>query len=426
MKNFWLFVTIAALVGVASGWTMNYTAVGHREAYFGEITMDGTVTADNVMEKLKEYHSESTAVAELPDGDTHDFGAMAPGTTGKHSFVIKNAGDDPLTLELGASTCKCTLGSLKDNVLEPGQTTSVDLEWTVTADKKTFQQSAEVRTNDPGKPGLRLVVLGLVIRDVEFEPSQVTFGEVLAGESFDFSTVMYSYFDTKIEPLEVIFGSEDLNKLADSEFEEFAPSESDGVHQRARQGFRIKTTVRPGLRQGPMVTSLTVKFRKPDEIVADGQASSEAGDDPAVLDSESFYARAECAGRVVGSLAMINNAKLRSTDGGGYIWNLGRIGPDDKLSYSAFVSLKGSEQGETNLTIGETYPSDVVQAKLAEPIGRGKMQLFRLTVTLKPGQEDIDLLGKNKVDFGWVRIESDNPKVSPMKVAVKAFIQPRP
>ena len=424
--SFWLFVIIAGVVGVASGWAMNYSAVGHREAYFGEITMDGTVTADNVMEKLKEYHSTSTAVAELPDGDTHDFGAMAPGTTGKHSFVIKNTGDDPLTLELGASTCKCTLGSLEDTVLEPGETTSGDLEWTVSADKKTFQQSAEVRTNDPAKPGLRLTVMGMVIRDIEFEPSQVTFGEVLAGEEFEFSTVMYSYFDTEIVPTEVVFGSEELNELASSEFEEFAPSESDGVHQRARQGFRIKTTVQAGLRQGPMVTSLSVKFRKPDERAGGGQEPATSGADPSGLESASFYARAECAGRVVGSLSMITNAKLRSTDGGGYIWSLGRIGPDDKLSYSAFVSLKGSEQGETNLTIGETYPSDVVQAKLDEPIGRGKMQLFRLTVTVKPGQEDIDLLGKNKVDFGWVRIESDNPKVSPMKVAVKAFIEPRP
>lgn len=401
---------------------MNYVEYGHRDAYFGEITLDGSVTADNVMAKLEEYHTDSAAVAELQGDANHDFGVMAPGSKGKHTFVIKNAGDDPLTLELGATTCKCTLGDLKKNQLGPGETTSVELEWTVAAGKSTFEQSAELRTNDPLQPAIKLTVSGLVISDLEFDPKRVTFGEVTSGEGFEFSTKLYSYYDTEIELVKGSFGSEELTKLSEVSFEEFEPSEDDGVHQAARQAFRITAKVQPGLRQGPLLTNMLINFNKPGgETVEQTDSGDTDGAEETMM-----TAVAEVAGRVVGSLTMLENANLKWTDSGGYIWSLGRVSADDPLEFKALVALKGSQRDRTNLTIGETFPSDVMQAEIGEPLGKGTMRLFPLTLTLKPGDEPHDLLGKNQDDFGLIWIESDNPKVSRMKVAVKVFVEPRP
>ena len=123
---------------------------------------------------------------------------------------------------------------------------------------------------------------------------------------------------------------------------------------------------------------------------------------------------------------MIESSALRSTDGGGYIWTLGKIDAEDKLEFRALVALKGSERDSTILTVGETYPSDVIEAEFGQPLGKGQMRLFPIILKLKAGDQTIDLLGKNKDDFGWLWIESDNPKVSRMKVAVKVFIEPRP
>ncbi|WP_253154061.1 DUF1573 domain-containing protein [Stieleria tagensis] len=401
---------------------MNYSAYGFRKAKFGEITMDGTVTADNVMEKLKEFHSDSAAIAELQSDKNYDFGAMAPGTKGTHEFVIKNTGAEPLKLELGASTCKCTLGSLKDSELMPGESTSVELEWTVSSDKKTFSQSAELRTNDPTQPAIRLQVSGLVIREIEFEPKEVSFGEVLSGDEFQFTTKMYSYYETQIEPTKVSFGSEELTKLSDFKIEPFEVSDADGVHKQAKQGFNVITTVQPGLRQGPMVTTMNVGFKNPDYKAPTDATATNNVDDKDQL----YYASAELAGRVIGSLTMIESSKLKSTSGGGYYWSLGRLDSEDSLEFKALVALKGSEKDTTNLTIGEVYPSDVIQAEFDAPLGKGSMQLFPLKLKLTPGDKTIDLLGKNKDDFGWVWIESDNPKVSRMRVAVKVLIEPRP
>lgn len=429
MKNYWLLLALSVVIGTTAAWTMNYIDYGHRDVFFGEITMDGSVNADNVMAKLSEYHSESAAKVELDGDPVYDFGAMPPGASGSHTFTIKNVGTEPLQLELGATTCKCTLGDLEDNELEPGESTSVSLEWTVKSTEQIFEQSAELRTNDPLRPGVRFVVRGLIIRDLEFVPRKITFGEILSGQPFEFSTKMYSYFDRSIEPVSADFASEELTKFADFEIEPFELSEEDDVHENARQAFLVTAKIRPGVRQGPLVTRMQVKFRLSDQLAPGVVAEeTETGED-AELDpppDEILVGFAECAGRIMGALTLLPTPQVRTTSGGGYVWTLGRLGPDDKLEHRALVALKGSEKDSTNLRIGETYPSDIVEAEFGDPVGKGQMRLFPLNLKLKAGTELIDLLGKNKDDFGWIWIESDNPNVGRLKVAVKALIEPRP
>lgn len=437
MKNYWLLIVLSLVIGTSAAWTMNYIDYGRRDAYFGEITMDGSINADNVMAKLEEYHSDSVSEAELQGDPVYDFGAMAPGATGSHVFVVKNIGKDPLSLELGATTCKCTLGSLDDSELAPGESTSVELEWTVAAGKTQFEQSAELRTNDPLRPAIRLVVRGLVISDLEFEPKKIPFGDVLSSQPFEMSTKMYSYYDTPIQPTKGHFSSEELTKFSVVEFEEFEPSEADGPHKNANQAFLVTAKIKPGIRQGPMVTKMLVEFKKLEKTVSDDLADanvpteqpaegSDDVDDSAESDPDIFVTSVECAGSVIGALSMLETSDVKSTERGGYIWNVGRVGAEDSLEFQSLVALKGSERDSTNLTIGETYPSDVIEAKFADPIGKGQMRLFRLNMTLKASDKTIDLLGKNKDDFGWMWIESDNPKVSRMRVAVKLLIEPRP
>ena len=71
------------------------------------------------------------ARVELLGEPTHDFGMMSPETEGEHVFVIKNVGEEDLTLRLGATTCKCTLGELDADRLKPGEQTEIKLSWKV-------------------------------------------------------------------------------------------------------------------------------------------------------------------------------------------------------------------------------------------------------------------------------------------------------
>ncbi|EMI28199.1 DUF1573 domain-containing protein, partial [Rhodopirellula europaea] len=148
MKTF-LVCLIVAGIGAAIAYNINESSYGRYEPHFGPIDFEGETTAANAMASLKKEWSEDIPKVELPDGNEHDFGIMQPDEEGEHIFRVKNVGDAPLTLKIGASTCKCTVGTLENESLAPGEETEVKMAWTVKTNETTFGQSAELRTNDP-------------------------------------------------------------------------------------------------------------------------------------------------------------------------------------------------------------------------------------------------------------------------------------
>ena len=420
MKKFWLFMLLAVFVGTATAWAINYQRFGHRVARFGPFTMDGDVTPDNLMAHLNKDVPAGLARAQLEGDATHDFGIMAPGTGGEHIFMIKNVGEENLTLRLGATSCKCTLGDLDRESLAPGEETEIKLSWTVKEGETSFAQSAQVITNDPENMVIQLAITGKVIKDtVDIVPETWTFGQVATGEPIELSGTIYSFLKHDIVPTEMRFSDDAMTELSEFEVEPFVPTEeSDGIRGAARQGFRVKVKIKPGLRQGAVSQNFMFGFQRLDK---NGEViPPEVGDvDP------NDYIVASTRGQIVGPLGMIPSSKLQGQTGGGYVYDFGKIGKDDDLTAKTFVVLKGSERDNTNLRIGEVYPDNVIKATLGEPKGRGSMLLFPLEIELIPGDKRIERLGKSKDDYGSVWIESDNPKVAKMRVALKFSIDGR-
>jgi hypothetical protein len=96
------------------------------------------------------------------DYKSHDFGTMDPLATASHPFVIRNAGAAPLELNLGPTTCKCTVGGLSNRHVPPGGFATVTLEWNTGRKQLEFAQSAIVYTNDPLNKAIELTVEGRV------------------------------------------------------------------------------------------------------------------------------------------------------------------------------------------------------------------------------------------------------------------------
>jgi hypothetical protein len=76
--------------------------------------------------------------------------------------VIRNAGAAPLELNLGPTTCKCTVGGLSNRHVPPGGFATVTLEWNTGRKQLEFGQSAIVYTNDPLNKAIELTVEGRV------------------------------------------------------------------------------------------------------------------------------------------------------------------------------------------------------------------------------------------------------------------------
>lgn len=419
MKKFWTFLVLAAAAGTATAWAINYKRYGHRVARFGPFTMGNEVTAANVMAIVNKNVPVGRARVELVGDSKFDFGMMAPGTEGEHTFIVKSVGEDDVRLRLGATTCKCTLGELDQESLKPGEQTEVKLTWTVKQGESDFAQSAQLITNDPERVVIQLEIMGKVVNDIDIFPETWTFGDVATGEPIEVSGTIYSFLENDIRPTDIKFSSEEITEMSEFKVEAFKPTkETDGIRGTARQGFRVSVNIKPGLRQGAVSQSLVFGFRRLDEN-GDEIPPEEGDTDP------NDYIYASTKGQIIGPLSMIESSKISGQPGGGYVYDFGRIAAGEPLIAKTFVVLKGAERENTTLRIGEIYPDQFVKATLGEPIGRGTMTLYPLEIELVPGDELVERLGNNKDDYGTVWIESDNPKVSKMRVALKFAIEGR-
>ncbi|MEM9645263.1 MAG: DUF1573 domain-containing protein, partial [Planctomycetota bacterium] len=262
--KFVVALILSAVLGSAIAYGVVRREYAGRDGIFDAMELDGEITAANALSHHESGVSKTKPVAATPDGTSFDFGVMKMGEKGEHTFTIRNDGDEDLGLTVGASTCKCTLGSLESNRLAPGESTKVKLEWTVSTTKSRFRQTAEIRTTDPRNLAVQLRISGDVVRELKMVPDVMNFGDVAAGEEIKAESVVYSFMPERIRVDSVTFSGEELNELADIQVEEIEP-DSDSSFAKATQAFRVIVNVKPGLRQGPIFQNLLFNFETVDE-----------------------------------------------------------------------------------------------------------------------------------------------------------------
>ncbi len=102
----------------------------------------------------------------------YEFGAMALNEEKKHTFSIKNEGRGPLDLEVGPSSCKCTVGSLSKKKVMPGESVDVELTWRGKEVQTNFAQWATIWTSDPDAPDIQFKVYGKVVEKYVVVPEK--------------------------------------------------------------------------------------------------------------------------------------------------------------------------------------------------------------------------------------------------------------
>jgi hypothetical protein len=112
--------------------------------------------------------------------------------SGRHEFVVRNAGDAPLQLRPGGTTCKCTLAELPRDAVPPGGEARVALHWNTGERTGPFTHGATVWTNDPQRPSVQLQVTGRVLAPVQFDRPHVVFNDVGRNEMATDDVLLYS------------------------------------------------------------------------------------------------------------------------------------------------------------------------------------------------------------------------------------------
>lgn len=135
-----------------------------------------------------------------------DFGTVRQFDSGKHAFLVKNTGKAPLHLKAMGTTCgQCTISELKQNIVAPGETAEIEIQWTIKNPSPQFEQSGMFRSNDPANPEFNLTVKGFVGVDLTVMPQEAwSMGglDVVKGgliEGYVFSQITDKFEITKID-----------------------------------------------------------------------------------------------------------------------------------------------------------------------------------------------------------------------------------
>jgi hypothetical protein len=246
-------------------------------------------------------------------GETvHNFGVMEHMQEGEHEFRIRNEGQAPLKMVAlkRDHTCQCTLGSLGQSGLQPGEETVVKMNWTIKSASTMFEHSAKIRTNDPENEVTAFRVRGVVGRRLAVKPAlEITLGLLPEKEATNRSIVVYSevvdaFEITKLDPSHPLIqvtptplNAEQLKLLT---AEAFSPDEQQAMQQRmkaeidkglpedvrsaqladkqdetplkapeAKSGYELKVSFQPGFPVGKVRESLQIHTNIPNGLQKD-------------------------------------------------------------------------------------------------------------------------------------------------------------
>lgn len=123
-------------------------------------------------------HATGPAPKAAVDSTLHDFGKMAFGGRGEHTFTIRNEGDAELTLKLAEVSCKCTEAVIEKESLQPRESAAIRVAWKAEEELQVFKQWLRVQTNDPHSKEVVLKIEGLIRDELRLEPAELDFGEI--------------------------------------------------------------------------------------------------------------------------------------------------------------------------------------------------------------------------------------------------------
>jgi hypothetical protein len=98
-----------------------------------------------------------------PEG--FDFGRVRPRSTLRKEFRLLNLGEAPLRISGVSKSCGCTRAVVGETTLEPGASTTLNVEVETRTSRGPIEQRVLVRSNDPDTPLLEVKLQATVVAD---------------------------------------------------------------------------------------------------------------------------------------------------------------------------------------------------------------------------------------------------------------------
>jgi hypothetical protein len=384
-------ILISAIVGILVGGASAYVGI-----YRSNIDLNPPVRA--LVKQTEKQPATSTDEA-LPrvqvDEPTYHFGAMQRNTSKSHHFTVKNVGGAPLTLQVGQTTCKCTLGEVTADAIPPGGSTQVKLEWSAISNEPSFRQTATLITNDPLATTVDLVIEGQITEATNVSPPEFLLDKVPAGESKSAEVFVMAMLEEDLIVSEPKFSDAATSNQFDVKIE---PAEKkDLPNSDAKKGVRITVTAKPGLPLGRLSQSLAVRTNLPD---------AEKLEIPLV-------------GRVVGDISVH-----------GLDWNehlgllsMGKVKSSAGQRSRVNVVVRGSGAADVKLEVASIDPPEL-KASVGEPKRlRDTLVHIPVEIEVPAGTRPMVRLSTAQGDEGRVTLKTTHPTIKELVIGVRFAVE---
>jgi hypothetical protein len=299
------------------------------------------------------------AVVETP---LYDFGNALEGTMVKHTFTIKNNGEGYLDIHGIKTSCGCTTGEPSKMHVAPGDTSDIAV-----AFDTHFQKGHQVRTitaytNDPNNPQVAMTMQGIVKKQVEAQPGEVSFGNVKKG-------------------------AEDIKEILVNDLNPGRGAFSVGPVSNSNSSIKVAQEKRPDGKPGALLKVSLLKTMPVGPF-----------DDTIKIATNRVPLQVDVFGTVTGDLN-IDPAQV----------SFGIV-PRGQDIVRIF---KLSNQGSKPVKVLEVASSSPAVGAVAEPVTPGKE--YKVTVTLRHGTPDGQLRGN-------LTIKTDDPDQGTLNVPFYAIV----
>jgi hypothetical protein len=335
--------------------------------------------------------------AVIVNNERHDFGTMDRNEHGTHVFIVRNDGDEPLTLATGQATCKCTEFSVDKPKIAPGEDAHINIKWNVKTSEAEFEQSGPLNTNDPRRPSIHLTVKGRVIDTVRAERSDIHFSDISANESASAALNIYGFRGDEliVENEKVSFADADLEKFFTVSF---APLQADEVAKEpaARSGLKMTVATKPGLPLGSF--NQTVQFTTNQNA-------------PALISVH-----------LIGNAVSDIHLAGPRVDAANMIVGMGTIARGTAAKHTVYLLVKGPFRDQTQLSLASVEPAGELRATLGEP-NRENAKIVRYPLTIETLSTASAASRMSDGAHANIRLTSTHPDVKEIAIKVRYVIK---
>lgn len=112
------------------------------------------------------------------DPPVYHFGVRQETDTVRKQFSLRNAGDEALEISKVQSSCGCTVATLDEKTIAPGDTVALQVTFALRDRSGKQRKTIILTTNDPSNPTATLALEGMVEGRPQFDPKAVVFGRI--------------------------------------------------------------------------------------------------------------------------------------------------------------------------------------------------------------------------------------------------------